>query len=454
MDKNRAKTYAAIAIVIVASLATVVLTQNSYSSSDVKSNGILIDFGDRNVTWTEVDFDVYSDPAFALIYSCDVNGYALETESDYSVISINGISNDATHKWGLWCIGLGETAWTLYDGDILKMRLSDYKVICWAYCTSAEKPSVALDYTGVSVYGYGKCERIVTLAPSVTETVCAVGAENAIVGTDQYSNYPDHIVSEKAKGNIVNIGGYTNPSYEMIVNCNPDIVICYGGQGSHVEMAEKLRKAGIDVIVLYGSEDIGTLYDNIFITGMGLSYDIKTRAVISDITKAMDSVESLFGDYVSDVSLMVTLSTLKSPYVSGSNTYINDISGVVCGSNIYSDQSGWVQITAESIPKLNPSVIILITSDYSATEEDYNSMLSSLSEEWKNTDAYKNGNIYMLADGASDLASRAGPRFSQITELLGRILHSEVFPDGITVPKWVGTDYYDYLTYTKELGFN
>ena len=80
-------------------------------------------------------------------------------------------------------------------------------------------------------------------------------------------------------------------------------------------------------------------------------------------------------------------------------------------------------------------------------------MMSSLSAEWRNTNAFENGNIYLLAGGATDLASRPSTRIAQFTELMCRILQPNVFID-IDVPYYIGDNYRDYLYYTKELGFD
>ena len=81
-------------------------------------------------------------------------------------------------------------------------------------------------------------------------------------------------------------------------------------------------------------------------------------------------------------------------------------------------------------------------------------MLSSLSDEWKNTDAYSNGKIYLFTEGLGEMAQRSGPRIAQLTEIVARIINPAAFDDGITVPFAIGNDYQNYLTYTKNLGFD
>ena len=453
MDKTRVKVYISVAIVLLAGVAAVLAGNGISSYSDDQSSGIIIDFADRDVEWTGVNYDTYVDPISALTYACDYQDFTL-TITDDKVTEINGVENDTTGTWNLWVIEVGSTSWTeVYDHSI---KMSDYTLVSWSFRDDSGTPTVGLDKVGNSIYGYPQAYRIVTIAPSVTETVSSVGASNAIVGTDMYSNYPDVIAEGQESGLITLVGGYTNPSYEMVVKCDPDMVICYGGQQSHIELAEKLKKAGIDAIVFYEGEDMETLYDNIFIAGMVLGYEMGAESTLESIQGAVGQIESILGSdpSMSDESVMVSLSAVKSPWVSGSNTYIDDILNITYGANIYSGEYGWVQVNSETVAQYNPFVIIIVNSDYSATQSEYDTLIDNLSAEWKSTDAYKNGQIYLFCETLGDLASRPSPRLAQLTELVARTLHGGSFDDGISIPKYIGDDYEQYLTITKDLDFN
>jgi iron complex transport system substrate-binding protein len=80
-------------------------------------------------------------------------------------------------------------------------------------------------------------------------------------------------------------------------------------------------------------------------------------------------------------------------------------------------------------------------------------MLRSLSAEWRSTDAYKNGNIYMVTGAAGAMSETPSPRFIQLMEITARMLHPDVFTE-FEMPKYVGDDYMDFLTFTKYLDFN
>lgn len=244
------------------------------------------------------------------------------------------------------------------------------------------------------------------------------------------------------------VGGFTNPSYEKVLQQDPDLVVCISTQSAHLQMAEKLRDVGIRVLVLDGGESIDAVLDNIYMAGVVLENVSGAAETADTISGQISEVSSIVSSYESvwDKRVMVALSAVQSPWVSGSGTYVSDVMSLICVTNIYDGEAGWVQVNAETIIKYNPEVIIVVSSDYEATQSDYDSMLASMSEQWKGTDAYKNGEIYLFTGEAADCASRAGPRVAELAELLARAIHGEAFSDGVVLPKYVGDDYTDYLT--------
>ena len=147
---------------------------------------------------------------------------------------------------------------------------------------------------------------------------------------------------------------------------------------------------------------------------------------------------------------MIALSNDPAPWVAGEYTYIDDIVDKLNGSNAFGDLKGWTNITPESISQKNPECIIIIDS-YKYSESEYDQMLNILSHEWKSTDAYKNGNIYLFCEDLGEMGSRAGPRFIQLMELMGMAIDQTAYEDN-PLPKAVGNDYRDYLDITKRLG--
>ncbi len=440
-------------VAIILSGALVTLAVNGLGSDAYQSQteGVVIDFGDYNTVWTDADYNDVSSAIGLLEYACKANGYTYTLNSDGILIEVNGISNTGTCTWSLWYVAEGSTEYTKTGN--YSIDASEYTGISWAYCEDGKEPAVMVDASGTNIYGYSQSNRIVSLSPVTTEILGALNAVEVIVGTDSYSDYPSSVVEEKASGKITVVGTYTSPSYESIMNTSPDMVICDGSQYNQIQMTGLMRNSDVNAVLLYDGESIDTILDNLFIVGIAIGYEIRAQTVLMDLEYAIEELENLLDGY-SDVDTMVSLSSDPSPYVAGDYTYADNILINVCGLNIFHSMNGWIHINSEYIAQYNPSVIIIYSTEYSATENDYELMLSSLSAEWKSTDAYQSGNIYLFADELGEMAQRAGPRCAQLMELTARILHPEAFNDGIVVPKYLGDDYEDYLTITKDLGFD
>ena len=449
----KTKVFMTVAVILAGAILAVSLNGLGSNATLYQSEGVVVDFGGYKTSWTDVDYKEIDDPVELLVKASEKHGYTYTMGEDGKLESVYDgsatYSNDPTHSWGLWYVEKKSTSFTRSEGYGIKA--SDYTVTVWAYTEKDAEPAVAVDATGTSIYGYSQPSSMVTLSPVCTEIVASMNAVSLIVGTDSYSNYPSSVVAGRDNGSIAVVGTYTDPSYESIMHRGPDMVICDGSQYNQVQVAKTLRNSEVNSVVLYNAEDEKSIIDNIFITGVAMNYGMRALDVIESMTYAMNAIRSAVSGGAG-TSVMVTLNTDASPTVAGSYTYVSDMLSSLNGNNVASEMNGWAHLTSEYVTKYNPScIVILDSSTYSSG--DYGRMLANLSPEWKNTDAYKNGNIYLLCEDIGELSQRASPRSVQFFEILARILNPDSFPGGIVVPKTIGNDYVSYLTYTKDLGF-
>ncbi len=448
-----------VAMIVLSVVGVLLLHNVGASPSLMQSEGILIDFGSNQTVWTDANYeDVGTDPAVLLLYSSTTLGFTYEMTTDGNIERIvydDGVhgeityENNAERTWGLWCIEKGSNEYTKMES--FDIDASDYKITTWAYMTETSTPTLAVDATGTCIYGYSAPKSIVTLSPVATETLCSIkGAVTSIKGTDMYSDYPAAIKQGHEDRTISIVGSYTDPSYESIMSLDPDLVICDGSQRSHVKMAESLRNSGVNALVIYECTDMSTILDNVFIVGSAIGSTMRATEAMNTLSVAMTQIVSAVTGGDPD-KVMVSLGRDAAPYVAGSNTYIDDIVESLGDDNVFSDMSGWPQPVSEYIVERNPEYILVIDAD-GYTPDEYDLFLSVLSEEWKDTDAYKNGNIYLLCEEMGNLAQRSAPRAFQLMEIVAMILHPDDFTGGSSLPKAIGNDYTDYLTITKDLG--
>ena len=451
---TRTKVYLTVAVLVAGCVLTIAFNGLGSNATQYRSEGIVVDFGDYYTIWTDVDFKITDDPVEML---SDVKTEHSTQNFDFTIddgvltdIQYDGkdYPNNDSKKWGLWYVSNDEFDAT--QSDTYSIKASEYTVVIWAYTDpDGGKPMPAVDATATSIYGYAEPMRVVSLSPVCTETIYSVKGVQKIVGTDAYSNYPASIDEGHKKGSIAIVGSYTDPSYEAIMNTTPEMVFCDASTYNDIQMAAMLRASNVNSVVLYNGEDINTIVKNIFITGTSMGYGLGAQAYIQKIFDSILAIqEKIAGS--SGTKAMIALSNDPAPWVAGQYTYVDDIIKNLGSTNAFGNVAGWTNITPESISQQNPECIIIIDS-YKYTQSEYDQMINILSHEWKSTDAYKNGNIYLFADGLGELGSRAGPRFIQLMELMGMALSQDAYSDN-PLPKSVGDDYTDYLDITKSMG--
>ncbi len=429
------------------------------SSSVQASSGLIVDYGEYNIDYRASASG--TNAVDALKEYATEKGYSITWNSDNTAPeTVNGLpAAGSDTEWALYYTVPGALTWTKSTGDPTKLAVGNYSALCWGLCADGETPTRGVDASGVSFYGYSQKYAIVSMAPSITETICAVGNDRGIIGCDRFSNYPSYIPERMSAGVISNIGGYTDPSYEIVAQLGADLIIGIDSQSVHMSIIEKMRKNGTDCLVTYDGDSLDTILFNTYMVGVSMNYGIGATYAINSINSAIDNMRDMMsqsGGLVEDRSVMLALSAIKTPWIAGGDTYASDVIALAYCDNVFDDQSNWKQINSEKIVETNPDYILIVSGDGSMENTDaaYWSMMSGLSAEWKSTNAYKDGNIYVLLESAGDMASRPSTRVAQFNEIACRILQPDCFTDGITVPKHIGDDYTDYLYYTKTLGFN
>lgn len=249
-------------------------------------------------------------------------------------------------------------------------------------------------------------ERIVSLAPSNTEILFALGLGGKVVGVDTYSDYPLE-ATQKEK-----VGGFSTINIEQVVALNPDLVLATGGEQEG--FVEQLDGLGITVVALYPDNLDGILHDIMLvgeITGVSdaanmLTENLKQR--IESVTSVVENVGKPKVFYVVwDEPLMTA----------GQGTFPDALITLAGGTNLGATASGsWPTYSLEMLVKQDPEVIVLAHGKSAESME-------SLSG-WNNLTAVQNGRVYEID---YNVASRAGPRIVNALENMAGYIHHELF---------------------------
>jgi len=246
--------------------------------------------------------------------------------------------------------------------------------------------------------------RIVSLAPSITEDLFALGLGDKVVGDTSYDNYPPAAV------NITKVGGFSTPNIEKIVSLSPDIVFASNLENNTVLSA--LSGYGIPTVVINPTSLTGILND-LSLIGKVTGSTGNSSALVANLTQRMTAYNTSVASHPS-VLYLVWYDPIKS---AGADTFEGDIIAHAGGTNVaqLANVSGYGTLSKESIVSLNPSVIIANSAMNSSAVQQVKSdpALSTV-------DAVKNNKIFILD---SDVISRPGPRAFDALEQITGIIH-------------------------------
>ncbi len=257
-------------------------------------------------------------------------------------------------------------------------------------------------------------ERIVSLAPSITEILFALGLGDRVVGVTRYCDYPPEALSTEK------VGGYYDPNYEAMVSLRPDLVILLP---EHAEPREQLARLGLRTLVVDHTSIPGILAS---ITTIGETGGAELRAaeIVGDIEARMErvrrNVEALPPSPVLIcVGRTMGTGSLDEVYVAGNDGFYSEMLAAAGGVNAYVGDTGFPIVSTEGILRMNPEVIIDMVPDLEA--EGWSK--EAIRKEWDTVSgvgAVKNGRVHVFAD---DFVVIPGPRFVEIVEKMARVIH-------------------------------
>jgi len=233
------------------------------------------------------------------------------------------------------------------------------------------------DATGISFTLPVTSQRIISLAPAITENIKILNAQNRIVGRTDFC---------KLDGNVATIGNLLEPSIEKMVELNPDLVLATK-DGNRPQIVERLRSLGIKVFVFGETNSWKDIECNFRICGKLLGKVNESEDILKSINNELPSV---YNGYTSRVFIQLNVTPLMT---AGRNTFINEIINYANGRNIAADSIlPWPTLSVEEIIQRNPDVIII--SDMGQITEQAKQMWQE--ERFTGVSAVKNKRIYVI----------------------------------------------------------
>jgi len=302
-----------------------------------------------------------------------------------------------------------------------------------ATSTSPPQPTAALAETQVEmpvedairvVDGLGRevvldvaAEKIISLAPSNTEILFAIGAGDQVIGRDEFSDYPADVVDLPSIG-----GGFGDYNLEAIVDLEPDLVLA--AEINTPEQVKALSDLGLTVYLLANPTSLDEMYVNLLIVAELSGHFEEAEELVRELKERVAAVDEKVASAQEILSTFYELDATdpSAPWTAGAGTFIDTLITQAGGENIASDLEGqYLQLSIEEILVRDPKIILLGDAAYGITPD-------SITERsgWSNLDAVKNNRIYAFDD---NLVSRPGPRLVDGLEQLVLLLHPELFSE-------------------------
>jgi len=274
--------------------------------------------------------------------------------------------------------------------------------------------------------------RIVSLSPSNTEVLFAVGAGDNVVGVTDYCNYPPELEARIESHEIARVGGYWTPSVETILALKPDLVLVSTAQCNiktnncktncsrkcelTIKVANRLKSLGQNVLTL-SPHSLNDVINNILLVGNATGFS--ARAI--DLVKTLEQRIAVVMSKVVSHTLRVYFEVWNDPYISvNSGTWIGNLISLAGGVNVFGEAvSEWPVIRSEDVIQRNPDIMLFpVVPDIPRFWASFEAVKKRSG--WENINAVRNDNLYEIL---RDCISRPGPRLVESLELLAEILN-------------------------------
>ena len=282
--------------------------------------------------------------------------------------------------------------------------------------SQAGSPTTFTDGSGRTVLLRLPVQRIVSLAPSNTEVLFAVGAGAQLVGRDSYSDYP-----AEAK-NVADIGGgFSALNMEVILSKKPDLVLA--SPLTPPEQIADLDKAGLTVYVLPNPKTFDELYANLQLVGKITGHENAAGSLVESLQARVRAVVSKVAILSARPTVYYELDATdpSAPYTSGPDTFVDLLIRTAGGENFGGNLKGdWVQISVEEVLAKQPDMIVLGDNTYGGVTPEQVKARPG----WGALNAVKQGKIFTFDDNT---VSRPGPRLVDGLEAMAKLLHPDLF---------------------------
>ncbi|MFV1964758.1 MAG: ABC transporter substrate-binding protein [Pirellulaceae bacterium] len=252
--------------------------------------------------------------------------------------------------------------------------------------------------------------RIVSVAPSVTEMLFALGVEDCVVGVTDRCDYPP------AARNLESVGGFGAPNMEKLLALSPDLVI--GTSLQRNDMAESLRRSGIRVLRVK-TDNFSEMFETLRMIGKEVGKARRADEIVAAMQAKLQAIAEEHQEIPVDRRPRVFVELWNDPITTaGKGSFVDELISRAGGSNVAHDLgSAYPIVNPEKVVEWNPDVIVLGYMNQQRPKEVLANRIG-----WGEVEAVRTGNI--INDISPDYLLRPGPRLIEGVKMLSQRLYN------------------------------
>jgi iron complex transport system substrate-binding protein len=280
-------------------------------------------------------------------------------------------------------------------------------------------PLTLIDDAGRELTLAAAPERIVSLAPSNTEIVCALGACDRLVGVTDFDDYPAEVAE------VPDVVLLAQVDLERVVAAEPDLVLAAGNEITPSSVIEQLDGLGLNVLVLY-PESLDEVMSDIGLVGQALDAGDAADSIVADMRDRIDAVVALVEGGDRPRTLYEVFYAEGSIYTAGDGSFLASLIDLAGGEPVTGDAQG--VLSAEELVEADPQLILLGTASYDAAIAEPAAALDAVRARpgWAELAAVADGRVVPFQDDI--VTTRPGPRIVDGLEALAHAIHPDRVP--------------------------
>ena len=286
-----------------------------------------------------------------------------------------------------------------------------------AACTGrTDRPAAAAaitltDDAGHTVLLAAPAQRVISLVPSVTETIIALDAGDRIVGRTEYDR-------DSSLAAVPLIGRGLSPSIEAMIALHPDLVVVWASD-KRGDLRGQLEKAKIPVLALE-VQDTTDAFRVVGLMGWALGREAAGGMLLDSLRASLKATASIARQRSRRRVFYVVYN--DPPMTAGPGTFIDQLLDIAGADNVFSDAaSRWPTVSLEEVVKRDPDIVVLPVGEMSAQVGERLRNTAG----WRDLRAVKNGCLALVD---ADLVNRPGTNVAIAARRLEVLLHDETCP--------------------------